>query len=172
MANSWLHTMDTHGLTPLDRAFASGHMSIAELMLRQEKEDQSEALKGSTPLHRAAYLGLTEAVQSLLTYGADPLAVDRQGETALHKAVRKGHLSIVKLLIGRSEVDAASHIGMTALHWAAATGNLEMVKILLVHGADPTRQDEYIDNLCSVSLAGKMGYKELETYFHAREIYV
>lgn len=172
MANNWLHTMDGHGLTPLDRAFASGHMSIAELMLRQEKEDQSEALKGSTPLHRAAYLGLNEAVQSLMTYGSDPSVVDRQGETALHKAVRKGHVGIVKLLITRCDVNHASHIGMTPLHWAAATGNLELVKMLLAQGADATVPDEYIDGLTSAALAALMGYKDLETYFHAREVYV
>lgn len=172
MANNWLHTMDGHGLTPLDRAFASGHMSIAELLLRQEKEDQSEALKGSTPLHRAAYLGLTEAVQSLMTYGADPAALDRQGETALHKAVRKGHVAVVKLLIDRTDINAASHIGMTPLHWAVATGNLELVKILLVRGADATVPDEYIDGLSATTLASRMGYKELDSYFHAREVYV
>lgn len=171
MANNWLHTMDAHGLTPLDRAFASGHMAIAELMLRQEKEDQSEALKGSTPLHRAAYLGLADAVQSLMTYGADPLAIDRQGETALHKAVRKGHMAVVKLLIERSDVNAVSYIGMTPLHWAAGTGNLDLVKLLLSHGADPTVPDEYIDGLCAVNLAGTMGYKEISSYFLAKEVY-
>lgn len=172
MANNWLHTMDAHGLTPLDRAFASGHMAIADVLLRQEKEDQSEALRGSTPLHRAAYLGLAEAVQSLLTYGADAGAIDSQGETALHKAVRKGHLAVVKQLIGRTDVSIASHIGMTALHWAAATGNLEMVRLLLVHGADATVPDPYIDGLSSEHLAGQMGYKELEHYFQSREVYV
>ena len=64
MSGQWLHMMDAQGLTPLDRAFNSGHMALAELMLRQERLDSSEALKGSTPLHRAAALGLNEAVQS------------------------------------------------------------------------------------------------------------
>jgi len=171
MNGSWLYMMDGHGLTPLDRAFASGHMSIAELMLRQEKEDQTEALNGSTPLHRAAYLGLTEAVQSLLTYGADPNALDRQGETALQKAVRKGHTAVVKLLSSRSDVNVASHVGMTPLHWACATGRLEMVQLLRSCGADTTVPDEYIDGLNPVDLAGLMGYSELTSYFQSKEVY-
>ena len=149
MQEKWLHQMDAEGQTPLDRAFESGHMALAELMLRQEKEDQIESLAQSTPLHRAACLGLSDAVRSLVQYGADADVADGQGETALHKAVRAGHEPTAWLLVGRSDVNARSNQGMTPLHWACALGNADLASVLIRYGADPHLKNEAIDGLAA-----------------------
>lgn len=161
MKSEWLHMMDDDGRTPLDRAFSSGHMVLAEMMLRQEKQDQNEALSGCTPLHRASYLGLTAAVRSLLTYGSDPKAADEQGELPLHKAARQGHLETVRVLAECSNVNAVSAEGMAPIHWASLTGRVDVVQVLLDNGADVNQRNESLDGLTGYDLANLMGYSEM-----------
>lgn len=157
----WLHTLDDNGKTPLDRAFGSGHMALAEMMLRQVKDDERELEQKSPPMHRAAYLGLTEAVQSLLRIGNDPSQLDSFHETALHKAVREGHTTTVAALLETGNVNAESSMGMTPLHWACVTGNREIVELLLGHGADPNKRDESLDGMTPADMAKSLGYTEI-----------
>ena len=157
----WLHTLDENGKTPLDRAFGSGHMALAEMMLRQVRDDEDELERKAPPMHRAAYLGLTDAVQSLLRIGTDPTQLDDLSETALHKAVREGHIDTVSALLVTCDVNAESNIGMTPLHWACVTGNREIVELLLQHGADPNMRNEYIDGMTPANMAESLGYMEI-----------
>ena len=45
MKGDWLQKLDTTGRTPLDRAMGSGHRAVAEILLRQEREDQQQILQ-------------------------------------------------------------------------------------------------------------------------------
>lgn len=157
----WLHTLDESGKTPLDRAFGSGHMALAEMMLRQVRDDENGLERKTPPMHRAAYLGLTEAVQSLLRIGTDPSQLDDLSETPLHKAVREGHTKTVEALLETCNVNAESNMGMTPLHWACVTGNVEIVELLLKHGADPNKRDECIDGMTASDMAVSLGYTEI-----------
>ena len=168
MSGEWLHRMDKDGLTPLDRAFRSGHMAITELMLQQEREDKSGGLKGSSPLHRAASLGLTDAVNSLLSYGARPTGRDHMGEIPLHKAAREGYAHAVEALLEVSDVNAVSSAGMTPLHWACLAGDPEIVRLLLRHGADRWLRNEAMDGLTPTDLAAVMGYENALDILGAR----
>jgi ankyrin repeat protein len=172
MSGEWLYKMDGHGHTPLDRAFNSGHMALAEIMLQQHKEDQNAADSGDTPMHRAAHLGLSEAVKSLLQYGADPSARDRHGETTLHKAVREGCERIVEMLVDRCDVNARCNLGMTPLHWACLNGHAGIVRLLLSHGADPNLANDTVDGLTPTEIAGIMEYDEVCVCFKMHENYV
>jgi len=53
-----------------------------------------------TPLIRAAHNGHAAAVSCLLEAGADPNAVDAGDNTPLHWASMRGHVEIVKRLVG------------------------------------------------------------------------
>jgi ankyrin repeat protein len=172
MGSEWLHTLDSEGRTPLDRAYKAGHPVLAELMLRQEKADQAMALASESPLHRAAYLGLASAVKSLITYGATDEAVDSYGETPLHKAVRQGHLATVEVLVRTSDVNATSLDGMTPLHWAVLTGREEIVQTLLLYGADAHMRNEIMDGLSPAAMARALGYGELVELFDGVKTYV
>lgn len=164
--------MDASGRTPLDRAFDSDHMAIPEMMLRQERADHSESLKGSSPLHRAASLGLTEAVRSLIRCGADAMGRDYQGEIPLHKAVRQGYRDTAAALLDHSDVNTASNEGMTPLHWACLTGDQDMAALLVRHGADRKIRNESLDGLTPRDLAVNMGYAEFVQQLGAQEIFV
>jgi len=167
----WLHALDDNGKTPLDRAFGSGHMALAEMMLRQVKDDERELETKSPPMHRAAYLGLTDAVQSLLRIGSDPTQVDSLNETPLHKAVREGHAGTVAALLESCNVNAEGSMGMTPLHWACVTGNREIAELLLTRGADPHKRDECLDGLTAADMADSLGYTEISELIRSGATY-
>jgi ankyrin repeat protein len=91
-----------------------------------------------TPLHEAAFAGHTETVKALLGAGADVRNRGQIGCTALDYAVKGGHAGVVRLLLGRSDVDVNSKTleGVTALHVAAQDGHQGIVELLLAAGAD------------------------------------
>lgn len=172
MSYEWIHMIDDKGITPLDRAFNSGHMAIAELMLRQERLDKEEFENGlHRPLDRAAYFGLYRALEVLL-HTTNPDLRDRHGETALHKAVRGGNEQTTALLVDACDVNARSCDGMTALHWACLRGNLEIARMLLSANADPHMRNESLDGLTPKNLARLMGHQELTELLSAREAFV
>ena len=168
MIGEWMHAMDESGLTPLDRAFRSNHLEVAELMLRMDKENREGATDCWTPLHRAAMLGLSAAVRSLVQYGSDPATRDEQGETPLHKAAREGHVETVAILADVTDVNLVNNLGMAPLHWAALAGRTDVARVLLDHGADPAMHNEVLDGLSPALLADVMGYEELASYLVSR----
>lgn len=62
---------------------------------------------GRTPLHLAAMVSTPEVVQCLIDHGARLFARLLDGFTALHIAARRGNASIVKVLLDKSEANAA-----------------------------------------------------------------
>ena len=161
MSLDWTQRLDSEGKTALDRAYDSGHRAIAEMLLRQEKEDQNPEDRYQTPMHRAAHLGLVDAVKSLLLCGFEADTFDKLHETPLHLAVRGGHVDVVEALIKVCDANAVDQEGMTPLHWASIVGDAQIVDLLMSHDADPNLRDESLDGLTPVELAEMMGHDEL-----------
>ena len=173
MDSNWIHRMDVEGKTPLDRAFETGHRAIAEMLLRQEEEEEVASADGETsPLLRAAALGLSAAVKSLVTCGVDPDLGGVGGETALHIAVRAGHVEVVDALVSLSDLNVVDGEGMTPLHWASVVGNTEIAELLIANGADPSVCHECVDGVSAMELAGLMQYDELNEFLESRESFV
>lgn len=62
------------------------------------------------------------------------------GHTPLHCASQRGHVEVVKALLGaRAEPNRANKEGHTPLYYACSQGHVEVVKALLAAGADPNR---------------------------------
>jgi ankyrin repeat protein len=172
MNSNWIHRMDVEGKTPLDRAFETGHRTIAEMLLRREEEQSTEGEEDQAPLHRAAALGLDTAVKSLITCGLSPDATDTNGQTALHLAVRAGHTQVVEVLIPTCDVNVVDYEGMTPLHWASIVGNTEIAELLIAQGGDPSVPNDLMDGVNTTQLAGLMQYDELSTALDSRESFV
>ena len=169
MGNTWLHTMDKSGMTPLERAMHSGHRVMADIMLQLDREDHAEEAASMSPLQRAASMGLTgAAVRSLLAYGANPTIADDFEELPLHKAVRGGHRSVVELLAEVCNVNTPDASGLTSLHWACLMGDVEMVSLLVRFGADSHMRNESMDGLSPLDIVEAMGYEELGDFFGGR----
>jgi len=101
---------------------------------------------GFTGLHGAAFLGISEIVAPLLEMREwDVNATDCMGSTALIWAVRRGHESVVKVLLEQEGVDpnhVAHEYGRTALIWAIIAGREGVVKMLLERGeVNPNKTD-------------------------------
>jgi len=107
-----------------------------------EVESCSLLLSG---LHCASLFGLVEVAAALIEiqgYGTSERYCF--GDSPLAWAARNGHGEVVKMLLGREEVDPdeSNNYGQTPLFYAAAEGNDEVVKILLGReGVNPDRPD-------------------------------
>ncbi|KAI0277586.1 ankyrin repeat-containing domain protein, partial [Russula aff. rugulosa BPL654] len=101
--------------TALHKASRRGHLHIVRLLLDHNANIHLQDNHGSTPLHLAIYHMSREAVQLFLDQGAD----NNNRQTALHLASQRGHLDIMRLLLGKgANVEAPDGDGSTPLHQA------------------------------------------------------
>jgi len=152
---------DCSSMTPLMWAAGCGHEAVVKLLLQQKRiqPNQMEKYRGQTALLWAAENGHEGVVRLFLgpqfinpgsigrLWGA-PLVVgqlfgrryvnldarDELGGTSLSFAAQNGHEGIVRLLLGREDVnpDAPDKWdGRTPLSWAAGNGHEGIVKLLL-----------------------------------------
>ena len=106
-----------------------------------------DELSGFSGLHCASFLGIVETVASLVEIeGCDINQTDSAGNTPLNWAARNGHEGVVKILLGRGDVnpDKSDNKSRTPLWWAASNGHEGVVKILLERDdVNPNKLDNY-----------------------------
>lgn len=171
MSTHWISAMDDEGTNPLERAFQSGHMVIADLLLLQERMDKEDVPQKSQAGDATPYFGLESAARALLSAN-DPGARGRKTGSALHRAARDGNVESATYEADECDVNGISADGMTPLHWACLRGDLHMAECLLEAGADPTIRNEALDGLSARDLAQVMGYTELTELLSAREAFI
>mmetsp|Transcript_62511 Transcript_62511/g.191206 ORF Transcript_62511/g.191206 Transcript_62511/m.191206 type:complete len:427 (-) Transcript_62511:8-1288(-) len=98
----------------------------------------ADAVAAGPALHAAAWGGRVEAVEALLRAGAN---INWRGTwpkescvRALHLAVRRGHETVVRLLLARG-ADGERPGEPSVIRSAAGTGHMAMVRLILAHGA-------------------------------------
>ena len=122
----------------------SNHISSKILLKAQESHPHTVAFDKRSlfsGLHCASLFGIVEIVADLVeAEGCDINQKDCLGNTPLIWAARNGHEGVVKILLGRGDVDAdkPNNSGRTPLSCAASRGHEGVVKILLGrHDVDP-----------------------------------
>jgi ankyrin repeat protein len=144
------------GATPLHRAAAKGHKSVAELLLTNKAEVKAESNDGWTPLHSAAFSGCKDVAELLLANQAEVNAKNNDGRTPLHHAALRGHKEVAELLLAnKAEVNAKAKNGYTPLHEAAEKGHNEMTELLLAKKAEVNATDN--DGLTTLHFAALKG---------------
>eukprot|EP00438_Fugacium_kawagutii_P020190 Skav207607 [mRNA] locus=scaffold1878:21008:23830:+ [translate_table: standard] len=131
------------GATPLHKAVAKGHASVALLLIAQgaavdvrDKKGQSprgrrkECLSGRTPLHWAAYNGYSSMAELLLAKCAAVNTATFGGRTPLHKAAFRGHSTVAEILLAKgASIDATDGIGLTPQRMAEDNGHSMVVLV-------------------------------------------
>jgi len=114
-------------------------------------------------LHCASIFGIEEIVASLVeAEGCDVNQEDCAGNTPLVWAARNGHMGVVKILLGRGDVnpDKPDEYGQTPLGFAAENGHEGVVEILLGRGdVNPDKPDE--DGQTPLSYGAENGHEEV-----------
>ncbi len=149
----------------LDIAEATAMGRIEELgaLVAEDPSRVSEhSPDGFTPLHLAAFFRQPAVVKWLLERGADPNAVAKNSTMVqpLHSAVASGLTeSVLALVDGGADVNAAQQGGWTPLQAAAMHNRLEMVRSLLAAGADVAQPTD--DGKTAIGLAEAGGHDEM-----------
>lgn len=88
------------GHTALQAASQNGHMEIIKILLRTKAEVEIEDKDGDRAVHHAAFGDEPAVMEAIARAGADLNARNKRRQTALHIAVNKGHVGVVKSLLG------------------------------------------------------------------------
>ena len=128
-----VNTLALKLLARFDKHVASG------ILLSQKFDNWDRVLGRSDPtgftgLHGVAYLGIVDIAVGLLEVNKwDLNATDVRGDTAISWATRKGHGSIVKILLvlGDVALNTVDAYGQTPLLWAVLCEFEDIVKMLL-----------------------------------------
>jgi len=155
--------VDVNGWTGLTWCCFNGHEESIEKMVKTCLALPSPVAEdGRTPLMFLASMGLSFGVHLLLVAGADPDVRQNEkmiegqsgagcvkgrstkgGWTALMRAAEKGHLGVVRELMGRAQIDQRDDYGATALMHACTSGASTCAFALLKAGADKDAVDYY-----------------------------
>ena len=127
----------------------SNHIS-SKILLEAQKEHFGTAdydkISLFSGLHCASFFGIVEIVAGFVEVeGCDINQKDCVGNTPLGWAAHNRHEGVVKILLGRDDVDAdkPNNSGRTPLSCAASSGHEGVVKILLGRDdVDPNRPDD------------------------------
>lgn len=114
------------------------HPSLHNDILISELHKKEVKANDGLALCHYAHVGNEEGVQQILAAGAY-INIKANGETALFKAVRKGHVSVVRILLEKgARAECPSKNGTSPLNFAVETrsGDDDMLKLLLRYGAN------------------------------------
>jgi len=124
-----------------------------------------------TGLHFASIFGLVEIVRVLtMMDGVDINGVDETSATPLIWAAMNGHEAVVKLLLGRKEInpDRPGNDCRTPILWAARNGHGAVVKLLLGReDVDPNRIDDWLQS--PIMWASQNGHEAVVELLLGRE---
>ena len=143
-----------NGNLPVMLSAHNGHLDILRILVTASREHKYwnvniGNLDQMTALHMAADKGHLDCVQFLLQEGSDPGRPNRNGDTPLMLAAKRGHYSIVKLLVRYTTSDPNGCLNQfnlmrkSALHVATKAGSTKCVDILLTAGAIPDVRDSH-----------------------------
>ncbi|XP_071098531.1 serine/threonine-protein phosphatase 6 regulatory ankyrin repeat subunit B-like [Haliotis cracherodii] len=107
-----------------------------------------------TPAMKAAVNGAAHAFDLLVEAKADLYPKDDNNNTILHLACHGGHVSIVKYLLTKFEINACGNNGWTPVMYAAANGEKNVFDLLVSKGADLFMKDDYNNSVCHLACVG------------------
>jgi ankyrin repeat protein len=129
-----LEDQDIFGNTVLIKASEKGLLPMVGCLLDHGAKVNAANHKLHTPFMKACEKGHLEIIQLLMTKGADVTCTTRNGLSTLHKAVESS-LDVLKLLIGKVDLETPDNDGNTVLARACWRGNTDAFRLLVEAGA-------------------------------------
>ena len=159
--------------TPLHFASRSGHLDIAQYLIRDAHSDEGCNLtgvniNGEIPLHYASRYGYFNFAQYLIEEAqCDPSYENNNGETPLHYASRYGHLKLTQYLIKEAHCNPSfmSYKYQTPLHFGCQNGHAHIVQYLLSTGrVDPLAKNIYAETPLGIASKHDNSYDLLKLF--------
>ena len=142
-------------------------MSISEIDILEQQEEQDDTLIFSSALEQATRAECVDAVVILLSIlEADPDSSDSQGFTPLVFACAHGNIRIATLLLqARANINQQSNDGFTALTEAcySETPHDDLVRLLVQSGADISIKESKLQRT-ALMLAAERGHTSIVQY--------
>lgn len=164
------NAMNNKKETPLVIAYAYGHHSVYELLIKGGIfPNDSSLLKmadsmGNTPLHTAAKNGHHTICETLISAGINTKAKNGNRQNALHIAAMHGKPEVIELLASDIQLREKKDLnGHTPLLLAIAHGQRSAFLALLRTGADIEATNSFYEN--ALHLSAIVGFKETTELF-------
>jgi ankyrin repeat protein len=122
---------DSDGDSALHNAAQMGHVDIVAKVLIAGVDVNLRNSNGETALHCAVEIGDETIAAEILEAGVDVNLRNSDGEIALHYAAKLGRLSMVELILPKSDASLKDTDGETPLHVAAWYGHEDVVEKLI-----------------------------------------
>eukprot|EP00794_Sanderia_malayensis_P017414 gene17414-19157_t len=139
--------------TPLFYACTSGHVSVAEILLKVGADANLTDNNGESPCHNAATIGSIKCLELLLSANADLSCKNNNKDTPMHEAASAGQVDAILFLLNNGcQATVYNRTGATPLHYSVAEGKFDATKTLLEHEARVnelvvTNKNEYVTPL-------------------------
>ena len=163
---------DERGRTPLMVATEARQTDAVRALLAAGADIDLRDDKQDNPFLYAGAEGLLDILKLANEAGADPAITNRYGGIALIPAAERGHVEVVRYLLGESDVDVdhVNRLGWTALLEAILLSDggprhQEIVELLIEHGADVDLADR--DGVRPLAHARARGHTATATLLEA-----
>lgn len=146
-AGAPLDAQDAQGRSPLLRAVAGDHVSVAKILLEAGASPNTQAANRDTPWLLAGALGRAEIIAAMLPRKPDLSIRNRYGGNALIPACERAHVEAVRLLLTSGiDLDHVNDLGWTCLLEIVILGDggprhQQVARLVLDAGADPSLAD-------------------------------
>lgn len=147
--------------SPKDKALLyaaeKGQTMVAETLLNNQANVNTQDKYGRTPLILATINYQLKMIKTLISYYANPNIKDNNKQTALMHATLTGHMDTFQLLVSDMNVNAENK--GEALIMAASLGRVEMVRMLIQNHVNINYQDS--NGQTALMHAAHNGYKKI-----------
>jgi len=163
---------DELGWTPLHYAAFENQKTSAIFLINRGANLNAKAMENGFSFKRLhKYFDGSFMCEEIVTFNAEDYLKKNTGWTPLHVAASKGHLEIVKLLIGEgADPNLKDNEFYTPLHWACISQSVEMIKFFVNKHVDINENQGF--HYTPLHLASVSGNKNIVEFLinHCAEI--